>query len=58
MSEKLNLEEVKDEKIQAESSETPEEADKKHQNRGGKGLMRDESLKLDKEAQKRAVRPN
>lgn len=32
-----------------------EEAEKKHQSRGGKGLVRDESVKLDKEALKRAV---
>lgn len=35
--------------------ETAEEAEKKHQSRGGKGLVRDESVKLDKEALKRAV---
>lgn len=32
-----------------------EDGEKKHQSRGGKGLVRDESAKLDKEAQKRAV---
>lgn len=37
------------------AEETPEEAEKKRQSRGGKGLIRDESVKLDKEAQKRAV---
>lgn len=41
---------------ETEGSETPEEAEKKHQSRGGKGLVRDESAKLDKEALKRAVR--
>lgn len=38
-----------------ETEETSEDAEKKHQSRGGKGLIRDESVKLDKEAQKRAV---
>ncbi len=32
-----------------------EDSEKKHQSRGGKGLVRDESVKLDKEALKRAV---
>jgi len=33
-----------------------EDGEKKHQSRGGKGLVRDESAKLDKEAQKRTVK--
>lgn len=37
-------------------AEATEDTDKKHQSRGGRGLQRDESAKLDKEAQKRAVR--
>lgn len=36
-------------------AENAEEAEKKHQSRGGKGLVRDESAKHDKEALKRAV---
>lgn len=39
----------------AAPSESAEDSEKKHQSRGGKGLIRDESAKLDKEAQKRAV---
>lgn len=38
-----------------EAEETAEDSEKKHQTRGGKGLLRDESVKLDKEALKRAV---
>ena len=34
---------------------TGEDGEKKHQSRGGKGLIKDESAKLDKEAQNRAV---
>lgn len=42
------------------SADSPadEEGEKKHQSRGGKGLIRDESAKLDKEAQQRAVSGN
>lgn len=39
----------------AETEETAEDSEKKHQTRGGKGLLRDESVKLDKEALKRSV---
>lgn len=43
----------------AEKLTIAEEGDeeKKHQSRGGKGLQRDEGVKLDKEALKRAVIP-
>ena len=34
---------------------TGEDGEKKRQSRGGKGLIKDESAKLDKEAQNRAV---
>ena len=58
VSEKLNLTESADANAEAEgktTEETAEEAEKKHQTRGGKGLIRDESSKLDKEALKRSV---
>lgn len=43
------------EKTDAASLEDSEDTEKKHQSRGGKGLLRDESVKLDKEALKLAV---
>jgi hypothetical protein len=46
---------VETEKLTIQSDEQGLNSDKKHQTRGGKGLVRDESLKLDKEAAKRAV---
>jgi len=57
VSEKLNLTEASiDADIPvAETEETAEEVEKKRQTRGGKGLIRDESAKLDKEALKRSV---
>lgn len=62
VTEKLNLSPAAAvEGTEAQSpSESPadEEGEKKHQSRGGKGLIRDESAKLDKEAQKRAVSGN
>lgn len=42
--------------VETGNVETAEEAEKKRQRRGGKGLLRDESSKLDKEALKRAVK--
>ena len=42
--------------VQETVEEAVEETEKKRQSRGGKGLLRDESIILDKEAQKRAVR--
>ena len=61
--EKLNLVENENKSEIKDSSASPsageetigEDGEKKHQSRGGKGLIRDESIKLDKEAQKRAV---
>lgn len=63
VSEQLNLTEtsidaaipVTDTQVKVETEETAEEAEKKHQSRGGKGLIRDESAKLDKELLKRSV---
>lgn len=51
VSDKLNLES----KTETAASPSAEDSEKKHQSRGGKGLVRDESVKLDKEALKRSV---
>ena len=61
VSEKLNLTSEESSSsssaaVQETVEEAVEETEKKRQSRGGKGLLRDESISLDKEAQKRAVR--
>lgn len=55
VSEKLSLTGEAAADSEEKTEETSEDAEKKHQSRGGKGLMRDESAKLDKEALKRSV---
>lgn len=51
VTDKLKVSEISE----SDAAAAAEEAEKKHQSRGGKGLVRDESVKLDKEALKRAV---
>lgn len=59
VTEKMNLSEAASASADASAADATEESaegdEKKHQSRGGKGLLRDESVKLDKEALKRAV---